>query len=215
MDSLVTVTAASDSYRLTTLSLLKAELGIVDPYSDGVLSRAILAASNSCTTYIRRTLACQDYTETFRPTESLEALSLSRMPIVSITSITEDDVALETIYFEFDDEAGLVYRLCSGMRTCWSACKIVVVYRAGFVLPEQTLIGNTSYSTRTLPHDIEQAAIIAAKARYLGAARDPSLGSYSIPGVISENFNGANAVSAGGLPEAAVALLGPYRSQSL
>lgn len=206
--SLVTASAVSDSYRLTTQASFREDLNEDIAFEDAYLGRLIDRASDAICQYARRTLAKQSYSETFRDVCGMESLSLRHYPVTAIASVTEDGTAVSSGDYEYDAASGVLYRLSSDARTSWNAAKIVIAYTAGYVLPAQTLVGAGASGSRTLPHDIEQAAIVAVRAAYLSRGNDPGVKSYNIPGVITED-TGASA--ADGLPAEAKMLLNPYR----
>lgn len=172
MKSLLTVTAASNTYDLTVLATVKAEFAIADNSENARLAIWITQASNIAATYCKRVFAQETLTETFRPDRQRglssarrETLMLARRPIASVTSVTIDDVALTAAEYEFAADAGMLYRLdTSGYRTCWYAAKsIVVIYVAGYEL------------LRTLPNDIERAVILIVNDMRSSQLRDPNL----------------------------------------
>src|SRR5579862_1762171 len=99
MDSILTVITPADSYDLTTLATIKAELEITDTNSDVQLGIFIDQASGECATYCKRVFGKETVSEQFRLGQGsrlhrrsrTEELILARYPIVSITSITEED----------------------------------------------------------------------------------------------------------------------------
>lgn len=168
MRSLLTVTTASDTYDLTTLATVKADLGIEGNDENVKLATWITQASRIAATYCRRVFAQETLTETFRPDAcepAREALVLARRPIASITSVTVDDVVIDAAEYEYGAEAGMLFRLdSSGYRSTWCVSKkIVVIYVAGYEL------------LNTLPHDVERAVIMMVRDFRADATRDPNL----------------------------------------
>lgn len=205
---LISVTAVSNSYRLTTVPMFSEDIGIDEPVEETYFGRLIDRVSAAIDLYLKRTLAKQSYSETFRDIGCTESLMLRHYPITAISSITESGTALTGSDYEYDADSGLVYRLSSDVRSVWTASKIVVAYTAGYVLPSQTLVGAGAAGARTLPYDIENAALIAMRAAYSGRDMDPRLKSYNLPGVVTEEFGSDTGSS---LPDAAKAILNPYR----
>lgn len=207
MESIVTVTTAADSFNLTTTQTIKTELrltnGTLDAWIDTKLPRASAAAASYC----RRTLARQTYSELIRlDFSTIDSIILSEYPVTSVTSVAEDDDAalVAGTDYEFDAVTGILYRLESDCRVCWTASKITVVYVAGYVLP-----GN---SGRTLPADIEDATIELMKSAYFTRTQNPALKGYDIPGVVSETFLvGSPGDESGAFPPKVCSLLDPYR----
>jgi hypothetical protein len=116
------------------------------------------------------TLREETLTETFRLKSRQDKLLLSRKPIVSVTSITEVDVALAESAFETETSAGMLTRLYDDHSACWPCGKIVVVYVAGWA---------------TVPDDLKLAATKFVQALTQQGDRDPMLKSKSIEGVAS------------------------------
>lgn len=214
MKSLVTVTGASDSRRLTSLPAVRAALEGTSASDDAFLTLTIDRQSMVAESWCRRIFARQNYSEVFRNVLGDEELSLKYYPIAALTSITVDGTALAGSEYERDNETGFLYRLSTDARIDWSGSKITVVYSGGYILPTQTTIGGSAHGgVRDLPHDVEAAVIELVKYDYASRDRDPSLRSYEIPGVISEGFAIRGAVGGmdGALPGSVAAMLGPYR----
>lgn len=211
MNSLVTVSGASDSFWLTTLeqAKLSLDLGPADVADEALIRHEIGRQSAAIVQWLRRDLARQSYSEVFRDVCS-DLLILANAPIVTIDSVTVDGAVLASTDYEYDAGAGLLYHLCNDYRAGWYACKVTVAYTAGFVLPKQTKIGADDLDdARNLPFDIESAAIELVKYRYFSRERDPSTKSIDIPGVLSESFGD---IGPDGIPEQVKAILAPYRN---
>lgn len=216
---------AATATDLTIDATVSAELGI--SAAGTVVPRLILVASEAVRSYLRR--GALHYSSTV--TETLAGygrvyLSLQRMPIVAITSIAVDGTTVtSTEYSIYDANAGLVYREDGWL---WSANyqpgivyernpgtekkNITVVYGGGWVTPGQNSLDNTQ--VRTLPYDIEQATIDTCVALYRNRGRDWNVSSETLGGA-SITYSGANTAIGRGeggiIPDAAVALLRPYR----
>ena len=215
MKSILSVTGASDSSQLTTLAAVKAAIGAVDASADGFIDLSIDRQSDAAAAWCDRVFAKQTYSEIFRGVACSEFLSLRHWPIQAIASITADGIVLDAEDYEFEasTESGAVYRLSSDARIVWDAAKIVVAYTAGYVLPGQTLVGDSPSGARSLPHAVEAAVIQLVKMDYFGRDRDPLLRSLTTPGVQSEDFaiRGASGGMDGSMPGDVAALLAPYR----
>ncbi len=176
MQSLLTVTSQADSYDLTTLETAKLELGISpsDSTQDEKIVLLIHQVSSAISTLCDRVFAQEEVREVFRLNsgsvgrfrswarheESIEGLILRRRPISSITTLTEDEVVVDSSEYECDLGTGILYRLTdSDFRMTWLANKITVDYVSGFVL----LSG--------LPFDIEKACLIWLKSLYANMQR--------------------------------------------
>lgn len=202
--AIATVTVAAATRRLATEAALRVELGSpAEPLAarvDDVLDQASAAVESFC----GRSLARETVSEVFRQDawSGIDALHLSRRPIVSMTSITEDGTALDAADREFDPESGMVYRLSSDERICWTARKITIVYVAGYLMPDET--------GTTLPYAITRATLMTAAAMFHAIGRDPALRSESVDGVAAASYLDPRAAALG-LPPAAADLLMPFR----
>lgn len=184
MNSILTVLQPAASRDLTTLAVVKEELGITDGKTDALLKRWISEVSNGIQSYMDRVLVQEKLRESiqFHPLtwgwqSERAVLKLARFPVTAIDSLSADgtDLVADTDY-EFTT-AGLVYRLNSeGRRATWSACNIVVEYWAGYPAgaPERLVF--------------QEAALIWMKHRWSSRTRDPALRSYVVPGVLEETY---------------------------
>lgn len=171
MDSILTVTAPASTFDLTTITDVKADLGITNTDSDALLTRYVSESSIEFANACNRVFAKETVSELFRPDEPKRTLVLTRRPVVSITSVTEDGDVTDASDYETDLTAGLIYRLEDDCRCAWGAAKIVVVYQAGYVVPASA------------PKDLQKAIRAIVKAQFLSKGRDPLVRSESVPGV--------------------------------
>src|ERR1700682_4613996 len=141
MYSILTVTIAATSYDLTELSDVKEELGVNDGASDVVLARYISGASQAAMQYCNRVFAVETVSEKFLAAHAgrlfcggVKPLQLTRWPIITVTSVTEDSVLLvENTDYLVDKANGQLTRLdSSGYPRVWSPLTLVVVYSAGY-----------------------------------------------------------------------------------
>jgi len=210
MHSTLTVTTPAESFALTRVDTVKAELGIAGTAEDSQIDAYIWQASSAITGYLGRVIAQEIVSEQFRlPRElacrtGIEQLVLSRYPVVSIDSVEVDGIALDEANYEVDRQTGLLTRLCSDSPTPWRGRKITVAYTGGYIsLPE-------------LPDAIERACINLVKAYRSAATRDPLIRSESVDGVLSTTYwVGSTPGGSGGLPPDVTALLDPYRDVAL
>ncbi len=176
MKSIVTVTTWSDTYDLTTVDRVKLELGITDNDSNDILTALVHEESASFADLVDRVLASETVTEQFNrrrgDRQHLDALYLTRYPVSSIISVTENqDAALASTLYEVDEDTGALYRLSTidpSFRTRWSASQVMVAYTGGYTLLD------------TLPRKIEQAVLTMIKNRWFARGRDPSVKSRMI-----------------------------------
>lgn len=203
MDSIVTVTTASDTHDLSVIATVKAELDISGTSQDDELQRLLTEASVQIATYCNRVFAVQTYSEVYRNVRCRSLLPLSHAPVDTITSVSVDGTALESTEYEVEAEAGFLYRLSDDTRIAWTACKIAIVYSAGYTLLTE------------LPYDIERACIDLVKRRHYAKTRDPSLRSLDVPDVAREDYWGGPSLEiVGGLPADIARTLDPYRLYS-
>lgn len=204
MDSIVTVTSAATNRRLTTLARVKSELAITGNGDNEALETKIDEASEAIESYLGRRLARETVSEVFRLHCSVLWLQLDRWPVTTLTSITEDTTVLTvSTDYEVDFDAGRVRRICSGYATWWTAYpSTTVVYVAGYVLPGDA-------GTRTLPYDIEAAAVKLVTGSWLAKTRDPMVKRQDHFGVGYEEY-WVN-IDAANLPAEVRALLDPHR----
>lgn len=196
---MLTITTPPNTYDLTTLETIKAELKITTNTNDPNLIRWIHEASEIVATYCGRVFGLQVMVETQRDCWGKEELILEGFPIVTITSIVEDGVTLDNDEFEVDADAGLIYRLDDDFRICWQGDKVVVTYSAGYDLLD------------AVPRDLERAVIEMIKLQYFGAQRDPLARSVDVPGVMSKTYWVGTIGDNGALPPSVTALLDPFR----
>lgn len=183
---------------LTILATLKTELGITDTASDAYLADLIRQASDTVTRYCgRATFNRETVQQTERLTCRRECIVLDRDILPAITSVTEGGTALTADEYELD--GSLLYRLCGDVRICWAACKVVIVYAAGYV------------SLTDVPYDLERAVLITAAAWHSAKGRDPMLRSETTEGVGATSWIATAGMAA--MPPQAVSILdvGPYR----
>jgi hypothetical protein len=174
----LTIIEAATEVRLTTLAAVKAELQVTKNTDDAYLNELIDQASDAVRSWCQRTFAAETVRETIHLSTCTTALMLSRWPITTIFSVEINGEAEDTANVE-TDEAGFLRRLTDGRLVFWPATRIVIQYRAGYVLPGQ--------SGRTLPKAIERGVILTVKDAWHARERDPRLRSENedIPGVMS------------------------------
>lgn len=208
---MLSVPTPASSFRLATVDAVKLELGIDGSADDEWIGRRIDIASSQAASYCNRVFARETVTETFRNYRSImipgidpEPLRMTRIPVISVASVTENEEAVAAANYEYDDATGLMWRLDDdGGRIAWEEGKIVVAYTGGYNLP-----GDTSNS---LPADVEAAVIEMVKASYFARLRDPLIKSEYAPDVGKvEYWVGSTNDVAPGVPDTAAALLGPY-----
>jgi hypothetical protein len=211
----LSVSAAAGVTALTVLQNVKDSLSIADTSEDSYITSQIAAATSAIVSYLNvavandgtRTLGRETLIESYYPVPGGRvSLVLSRWPVFSITSVTADGETIDPAEYECEGAGGLLFRLSTDgtRRLPWRNAKIVVTYVAGWKLPGE--------SGRTLPQEIESAAIEYVKWQRAGRTRDPNLRSESI----LEGLYGYTLFSPSdypnGLPPTIEAMLTPFRN---
>lgn len=205
MTLISTVTDNANSYDLTSLANVKAELGISDTNSDTLLARYITSASLAAEQYCNRAFVVESIQDQFFSDErsslfrnGLEKLQLSRWPINDLTSVVENSVTLvANTDFITDVASGQLVRIDSnGNLRRWSVLPIVVVYDSGY---------------DTIPGDIEDAVIRMVTRRFASKGRDPNLKQQNIPGVIEQSWWIATGTDSGNMSPDISDILDNYR----
>lgn len=200
-----TVTTAAESYDLTTLAVVKDELSITNGASDATLGRYLTWASLALAQEVNRVFPVETLTDEVWPDRAhspvrggIDVLQLSRWPLVSVASITENGTALvDGTDFRSDGDKGQVLRLngSGGLRS-WPGCPIVVTYSAGY---------------ETIPGDLADAVTRMVRNRYRAKGRDSFLVSEEIPGVRNSRWWIATGNEAGNVPPDIADLISSYR----
>lgn len=209
MRSIATVTTAPERVALTTLERVKAELGITNEAADELLTAKILEASSDIEAQCRRSFAMQGLTERFWGEPGYtEFFSLRQYPGGSITSVTVDDVAVDSDEYRFDAETGLLYRLdTSGYPCTWSWCKdVVIVYSGGYEMPGS--------ENPTLPASLQAACVLLMNSYWTARGRDPALRQEDIPGLGSASYWVGAVGESGQLPPEVMSRILPFRRPS-
>lgn len=213
----ITVIVAPEDTWLTTLARVKSILGITDTSSDSLLEQQIQEISDFISTFTGRIFARQTIAESIRG-DGLPDMLLSLTPILTITSIELNGNAV-TDYEILDADIGIIQR-----ETGWTSTNLpfntidfapssyftkdwVVTYEGGYRLPNW----NDS-DERSLPYDLERAAIEMVKSSYINRGVDSSWKSYKI-GETAVSWNkapGTEAISSI-IPDAAMGVLNYYR----
>lgn len=181
---ITTVQTPASSYDLASLPDVKAEMEIDVTTWDSILQRYITSASTAATQYCNRVFQAETIKDEFWARRDpfprvvrggYDKLQLSRWPLVSVTSVTENGTALvDQTDFRIDYAMGQLIRLTSdGHPRSWPVCSIVVVYVGGFA---------------TILADVNDAVIRMVKARFSARGRDPYLMEETITGAISQRW---------------------------
>lgn len=201
---MLTVTTAATTRRLTTPAALMSELALTDLSREAELLALIDQASAAVATWCDRTLATESVREVFQQTSRAECLVLARWPVIALDYVTISGTAQSLAEVEAD-ESGSLYRLdADGNRIEWPSGRIVVAYSGGYSLPGE--------QGRTLPIDVERAAILLVKSAWFARGRDPMVKSEDIPGVISSTYWIGGLAGGATLPPDVEGLLSRHRS---
>lgn len=153
---------------------VKTDLDITTSTEDSYIDRLIAAASLDAINYCGRQFLKDTIVETFYISECVDILATSRYPIVTITSITVDGVALTADEYLYEKETGFIRKLDEdGDLEDWDAEKTVVTYEGGYT---------------TVPADLEAAVISLIKGRRAARRRDPSVRSEKVPDVLETTY---------------------------
>jgi len=194
----VTVSVAAESTNLTTVSAVKAMLGVASRKFDAELDRLIAAATSAISVYVGHVYAKQTYVETVVGS-GYPRLLLTNTPIVSVTSVLCDGTAV-TDYEVEDPDSGFLYRAVGWSSAAWAGWNaspyslpgterpmFTVTYEGGYLLPGEP--------DANLPAHIEQACIETVVDWYRGGKRDDAVKSKSV-GDLSITYKSPTAVQA-------------------
>lgn len=202
---------AADPLPFVALSDFKAALSIADSDTsqDSVLTNMLLAASSAVQRYIGRQITVADWSDRIRIRngDRLLSLSLGVHPVLSVAEVLLDGQVLPVPAegWDFDPLCGILYPPNGHW---WWPGRYSVSYRAGWAVPGMKGADDKPLPV-TLPPDIQQAVLTAARSFYSAKDRDPLLKSESEQGVGSTSWAMPDALS-GGLPPDAAAFLSRY-----
>jgi hypothetical protein len=221
MKRVTTLLNAPDTYDLVTLDMVKTELQLSDDANDPWLTQALSQVSGSIARYCNRSnadaseasFAVEVVQDLFYPDRDaypyqvpggLSVLQLSHWPVTNIVSVTVTDppgsdttLVADTDYV-VDPGVGHLLRLdpFSAYPTIWLPIKTVVKYGGGY---------------KTIPPDVQDAALRWVTMRWQSRGRDPNLKSIEQPMAGTQTFWVGAPPSAGGVPVEIAELLDKYR----
>jgi len=195
--SILTVITPAPSTRLTTPEAVVGRMGEGDATSDA-LGLVVDVASDAIAGYCHdRVFGVETVMETFREVRHRGGLVLARRPVTAVLLVTEYGKTIDPTLYEFDPNAGLLWRLdVMGYRYHWFGRNIVVTYSGGWALPAD--------SGRNLPFRYEEACILTCVAMLTSAGVDPTLRAVTNEGVGAYSFDRSGA---GAIPATALSLL--------
>jgi hypothetical protein len=189
---MLTIASPNTDRTLLTILELRSAAGVTGSSRDtelralgGYVSAAITKACRVAVAgAIPPTLRLESVSEAFRRgyhrcyrRQREQSLMLARRPVVTVTSVTEDDTLLAPATdYEFEGAAGLLYRLSGDItlyRVPWCAATVVVESDAGYA---------------TVPDDLKFAAIKFVKLILSQGDRDLLQKRETIPGVIEREW---------------------------
>ncbi len=221
---ILTILQDSTGTALTTLTALKARLGITTTDTDDQLQSAIDEASSAVETYVGYPLSRKLYQEDVGAYGN-QQLMLSRTPVRAIDSITTNGQAVDPTSYQVQLGKGLIYR---ELGWPWSAGvewdleghvvpkserqAFRVIYEAGFLLGDSVAGGFLLNGSRTLPNDIEHATLECAKMFFLSRKRDPGIENKRIGDLsITYRYRGLTGATPELLPSDSLGALQRYR----
>lgn len=178
---MITIPSPNTDRSLLTIAQIRAAAGVLDSSQDASLTllgdyvSAVITRACQIVTYreVPPTLRLEGVIETIRPKNREPGFSLSRGPVVEITSLIESGRALtENVDFELDGRT--LYRISGEARIYWPFLPafmgqpIVVTYSAGWAI---------------VPADLVFAASRFIAAEIAKEERDPTLKMRRIEGV--------------------------------
>lgn len=204
---ITTVTVAATSYDLVSAQDVLDELDLDEAKNPSLLARWIKEASSAAAKFCNRVFVAETVQDQFFPFRDwppivrgrVAPLQLSRSPVITLTSITEDGTLLTSgTDFLLKANVGQCVRLDSvAWPKTWPAIAIVAIYQAGFA---------------AIPDDVIGAVIRMVKSRYLAQGRDPMLRQENVEGVYSATYWVAGAPGGtGNLPPDIQEMLEAYR----
>jgi hypothetical protein len=201
-----TVVSAAKSYDLTTLDVVNDELSQKNNANAATLKRYLSWASAALSQACNRVFAeetIQDQLwparDTWPASARFETLQLSRWPVSSIVSLTEDGVTLvEDTDFVLDPSVGQLSRIntSNGHLIHWNARPKVIQFVAGF---------------SSIPGDLQDACTRMVRNRFQAKGRDSFLMQETIPGVRDARWWIATGNEAGNVPPDIEDLIDNYR----
>jgi len=212
----VTPTASAALRRLTTAAKVRAMIG--SPSGDDTKLESIIdRVSGDAATYCKLARGVAGDLITFgsealratwqkvRDPRGTKLILPWRTPVTLITSVVEDGVTLAAGTDYQLVGRSMIERLCNDAPIRWSCGKIVVLYSAGWTLPEG------------VPPELEGKVIEQVKTVYMGAERDHAVQSETINDVYAATYaapGGTMGMGTSGLLMELEAALSPFKDWS-
>lgn len=215
-----TVLTAAPTRNLIDLGTVRDDWGMYPSENDEFLERSISRCSAAVEQFCNRPFAIEQLKDEFSLSREsypnmmvrdLEVLQLSRWPIASVVSVTEDGKALtKDVDFRVVDEPGQLIRLdTQGFVQPWKGDLVSVVYYSGYILPGMNA-ANYPVGSPTLPPDVEDAVSRMVYMRFAQRQRDPLVKSEVVEGIGRTDYL-TPAGSAGNMTDDITDILDNYR----
>jgi len=170
---------ALDDNALTTLSVVKSELGATNTNADAYLERQINVYSDLFEQATGRPWHRDDaYTESVTSTGDTR-LHLERRPVRSVAEVKVDGDTVDADDYEIvDGDLGYLRKIDGRWEHTGAGRLVEVTYDGGHVTPKQ--VDDGEFSDRDLPHDIEQAVIDSVVNAYARKGQPSNVSAESI-----------------------------------
>jgi len=191
----------------TTVARVALELNITDETEQNLLAYYIDEATQQIKNFCNRDFGREtDIVEKIQGNDTY-FLSVAKMPLTSIASITYEGTAIAASNYEvWDAGQGLIRRDDKPFEKSPDNDRYVVTYTAGYVLPGS--------AGANLPADIEKACVLLVKDAWQSRNREMEVASERVDGVYQVTYaQGANGST--GVPGKVQAMLRPYRKWNI
>jgi hypothetical protein len=204
-----TVVTPASSYSLVALADFKNEYGITETEDDAYITRLVASASAAAAQYCNRVFVAETVLDEFWAQRDpfprlirggFTPLQLTRWPVISIDTVTENAVALtEDVDFKVSYQTGQITRLDDyGNPRTWANRAIAIQYESGYA---------------TIPADLADAVLRMMRLRWFARDRDAMLRSESVVGAYDAQYWFANGPGSQGQFTPDIAdILNNYRS---
>lgn len=178
------IASTQESGDITTLELVKEFLGITDTSKDTFLRHLITRASRFIKTYTGREYASTTYTEEVHSGNGYQKLYLDHYPIISVTEVKEDDVALDSDEYEILSEEGAIFREAGWTGGSLAMADTLSTEPDPYAETRNLKVTYTA-GWASIPDDIVQACLQLVALWYTGAnsagiERETTPGGYSV-----------------------------------
>ena len=215
---------------LTTIAAVKSELAVEcdDTDRDDYIARLINSVSTSIERYLSRELRYEAGRVESVPGYGGVRIRVKKAPVVTLTSVVvqygaglTDPITVSEVIVEDEGRTGLLFREYGWVNTVRGRAagiaqdllpgaeepSIVITFDGGFVLPQQAADDETNTLVRSLPYDIEDAAILAVTSRVLRRGDDHGIKSERL---LSHSVT-YDVDKKTGLPHQTLAMVAPYK----